>query len=100
MNKIEHLTVIVGEEAAEVVQAASKCLRFGPDEVYKLIGKSNIKRVLIEFNELFAVLEMLKDEGAFTESIFDPEIIANKKLKVLDYMEESRLCGTLDKEQK
>lgn len=82
MNRIDLLFVQVGEEASEVAQEASKCLRFGPDEIYPVIGITNAERVKAEFNDLLAVIEMLQEEGAMPMPLIDREMIEAKKIKV------------------
>jgi hypothetical protein len=62
MERYEILLTQLGEEACEVAQEASKCLRFGPYEVYPEIGISNGMRVIREYLELSAVVAMLQRE--------------------------------------
>ena len=93
MTREEQLLVIAGEESAEVIQALSKCLRFGPQEIYPVIKITNANRVLEEFNDLFAVLEMLQKEGVFRPCILDRYMIEAKKKKVETYMRYSESLG-------
>lgn len=46
MTIVDLLLVQIAEEACEIAQEASKCLRFGPDEIYPKIGISNAARVM------------------------------------------------------
>ncbi len=68
MTRTEYLLTCLAEEAAEVTQEASKCLRFGATEVYAPIGFSNAERLRREINDLCAIIYLLQSEG-----IFDPE---------------------------
>lgn len=56
------LLVILMEECAEVIQAASKLVRFGkenrPDN-----GESNVCTLSVEYGEVLAVAEMVEDAG-------------------------------------
>jgi hypothetical protein len=59
MNTQEALLVMVAEEAAEVAQAACKCLRFTPNHVYSEYKKSNMDRLLEELTDLTATVGLL-----------------------------------------
>lgn len=97
MNRHEMLLVQVGEEAAEVTQAASKVNRFSPLEVFKGQKFTNAERLIIEFYELYQIIEMLQRERVLP--IFNRERIDSiceakreKVEKLLCYSEE---IGTL-----
>ena len=92
MNRVDHLLVIVAEESAEVTQEASKCLRFGVDEVYAEIGISNSERLIHEFNDLYAVLLMLNKEGAIG-NIVRPHLMREKREKVNKMIKYSENIG-------
>lgn len=47
------------EESAEVIQAASKCIRFGPNTVWKVGVKSNYIQLQIELCDLLAEIDNL-----------------------------------------
>ena len=81
MTRQEQLLVILMEECAEVSQRASKALRFGltdpagkePDQPY-----TNKDRLLMEINDLYAVIDMTFDkEGPY----LSPMLIQDKKKK-------------------
>jgi hypothetical protein len=97
MNKIEYLLTKVSEECAEVSQRASKAAVFGLDEKQKEQELNNAERLILEFNDLLGVMEMLVDEG-FLENIYNKDLITNKKIKLLKYMQYSRQLGKLDYE--
>jgi len=100
ITRQDQLLVIAGEESAEVIQELSKCLRFGPEEIYPPIGKTNADRVLDEFNDLVAVMEMLQAEGLFEQGLYDRGLIAAKKLKVERHMLYSSSLGRVTNEEK
>ena len=56
MNREEELLGILQEEAAEVIQAVSKCNRFGKTE-------RNIKDLETEIGDFMGVLKCLVEEG-------------------------------------
>lgn len=94
MNKIEHLLVCLGEECAEIQQAASKALRFGLDDGAPSGTTTNLEDIEKEFAELLGVVSLLKDEGIINVDATDPRI-AEKKAKVLKYMEYAAQKGKL-----
>lgn len=94
MNRKEHLITILGEECVETSQRASKALRFGTDEVQPGQDKTNVERVVHEFNDIVAMMEMLQKEGIVSE-IFDRTAIANKKEQVEKFLKYSSDLGTL-----
>jgi len=96
MTRQEQLLVILMEECAEVSQRASKALRFGltdpagkePDQPY-----TNKDRLLMEINDLYAVIDMIFDkEGPY----LSPMLIQDKKEKVEKYLKLSKKLGLLD----
>ena len=96
MNRKEHLITILKEECLETGMRASKVIRFGFDEVQPDQSLTNRERLIYEFNDLYAMMEMLKEEG-FIDRIVDREMITAKKKKVEEFLEYSKKCGTLTK---
>jgi len=96
MNRVDHLLVVLSEECAEVVQETSKCLRFGIRQVYAEKIFSNIERVTREFNDAYAMMEMLADEGIIEKDFIKREWVDIKKCKVGNYMRFSKKMGKLD----
>lgn len=94
MNRQEHLLIILSEECDEVGQRASKALRFGLDEVKPEQTLTNAEMIIYEFNDILAVMEMLKEEG-FIPKVIDREAIDKKKAKVNKYLQYSKQVGTL-----
>ena len=97
MNNKQHLLVCLSEECAEVIHAASKCLRFSPEDKHPLKASTNIEDLKLELNDLISVIQMLQE--VFPEELtFDKSHIAFKKEKVLHYMDYARTIGVLDPE--
>lgn len=95
MSREDRLLVILAEEAAEVAQEASKCLRFGPDEIYPPIGMSNAMRVMVEYHDLMALVEMLQQEGVLPIIGVgqEREWVEAKRKAVEKHLTYSRECG-------
>lgn len=97
MNRTEYLLVKLAEECSEVAQRATKALTFGLDEVQEGQKLTNSERILLEFNDLLAVIDMLKDEAVFDEdNIVNKQLMEDKKQKIEKYMLYSQQIGTLD----
>lgn len=96
MKRIEMLFCQLAEEASEVAQEAMKCNRFGPNDVYAGAGIPNCERVVRELNDMFAVLEMLRDSGVIPADLVRRDLIDAKKAKVRAMLALSRSLGTLD----
>lgn len=94
MNRTEHLLTILMEECNEVAQRASKAKRFGVDEIQDGQSLTNAERIVVEWNDLFAVMDMLLKEGV-VKNIFDFNMANAKQQKVEKYLEYSRQMGTL-----
>jgi len=58
---------ILSEEAAEVIQAISKCHRFGLDNVKPGLSLTNKQHLEEEIGDLVAMIELLKLEGVITD---------------------------------
>ena len=100
MKRFEHLLTITAEECTEVGQRASKILRFGPQEIQPGQDLTNVERLLGEWTDLNAMMEMLQEEGVLVlPSAADMRpAIAAKKAKVEKFLRYSAQCGTLDGE--
>ena len=94
MNREEHLLTIVGEECSEVHQRCSKAARFGMNEVQKDQPHDNKERILQEFNDLVAAVEMLY--GQSIDGLIDDREVEVKKRKIERYLNYAKSkCGTL-----
>ena len=95
------LLTIMMEECAEVIQRASKTLRFGIDEVEPGQKLDNTQRTSFEVGDLMAVFEKCSKAGLLDEDIIIAQIPI-KMEKLEKYMQrqaeftlgESKLNGT------
>lgn len=94
MTQIEYLLTSLSEECAEVIQAVSKALRFGLDDLYKKKGTTPREDILNEVIDVAAILEMLIELGVFPQEYIDEKVNA-KQDKVRKYMEYAKERGTL-----
>lgn len=97
MNRKEHLLTIAAEEALEVAHRISKAKRFGLAEVQPGQPLDNAQRIVDEWLDLQASMEMLMAEGLLPSP--DAATSAQAKLakceKVERFLAYSRQCGTL-----
>lgn len=96
MTKEQYLLTKVMEEASEIIERASKAQRFGLYQIQSGHTLTNQRRLIEEFLDLVAVLEML-DILPDLEADVNLRFIEEKQKKVLYYMEYSELLGVLDK---
>lgn len=93
MSIEQYLWVCLGEECAELAQAASKSNRFGLDDVWPGKPTTNRTDIKREFNDLLAVIEMLADNGILESNIVDEDLIKEKKAKISRMMLHSYARG-------
>lgn len=88
MTRNELLLLQVAEEASEVAQAASKCMRFGTTHTWHTVTGTAQQRLYQEFLELMALIEMCQDAGLIPICDDEPdrEILEAKKVKVEKYI--------------
>lgn len=60
-NELKEIMLILQEECAEVTQAVSKCMRFGPDQMKPGKDRTNLNMLEEEIGDLFAMVELLVD---------------------------------------
>ena len=98
MNKIQYLFQLLQEESSEIIQASSKCNRFGWHSVNQSskIQMTNFEHVVVELNDLFAIVQMLKDVGFDLTAFGNQEAIDAKIAQVTHYMQDSINEGLLD----
>jgi NTP pyrophosphatase (non-canonical NTP hydrolase) len=61
-NKTQEALVILQEECAEVIQAVSKCYRFGLDNQHKS-GATQRANLEMEIGDMLALVDILVDQG-------------------------------------
>jgi NTP pyrophosphatase (non-canonical NTP hydrolase) len=94
MNNLEYLFTTLMEECGELSQSISKCVRFTTNHVCPKKGKPNIEDVRIEFSDVMALLEMLRDEEGIDVQA-SRELIDAKKARFKQMRQISRELGTL-----
>lgn len=94
MTRKELLLLQVMEECDEVSQRVSKALRFGLEEVQPEQELTNAERIIYEFSDLYAVIDMLYREGLLPQ-VVDPRAIAAKKDKVEKMLQLSKQCNVI-----
>jgi NTP pyrophosphatase (non-canonical NTP hydrolase) len=83
-NETREILLILQEECAEVVQAVSKCMRFGPDQMKPGKERTNISMLEEEIGDLQAMVELLTDLniGVTTKGIKQAKKNKFEKLKL------------------
>ena len=84
MNEdLREVLLILQEECAEVTQAISKCMRFGPDQMKPGKDRTNLSMLEEEIGDLFAMVELLVDckVGITDQGIFEAKMKKFEKLK-------------------
>jgi hypothetical protein len=99
MTVTEHLLACVAEEGGEITQDATKSLRFGLQDrnVLNPTGPTNAERLVIELNDMLAVVDMLVEEGLLPNNWVDFDRQEAKKAKVRTFMDYAVSVGTLDR---
>lgn len=73
---------ILSEECAEVIQAISKCHRFGLDNVKPGKPKTNCEHLEEELGDLLAMVDILLEMDVITEeSVMQAKVAKIEKLK-------------------
>lgn len=96
MNRTEYLLVCLMEEAAEIQQIASKCLRFGLDNYHPDRPETdNLDELQRELTDFDAIRFMLNQSGVVYKGYSGLEEMLPKIQKVTHFMEVSKACGTI-----
>lgn len=98
MNETEHLLQILSEECAEVAVRVSKANRFGLSEVEPGQEFTNAERIMHEYIDLFATIEMCWQRGIVPQLSPDERFQRKqaKRAKVGKFMAYAVECGTLE----
>lgn len=75
----KEVMLIAQEECAEVVQAISKCFRFGPNDEYN--GVTNKQRLEEEVGDLLCMIRLMMNQGIIDENNVNAASI-QKKIKL------------------
>lgn len=92
LNITEMMLLQLGEEATEVAQEASKCIRFTLENGYN--GDSNIDRLRKEYSQFMAVIHYLVHCGVVIE--VDQKHFDDKLKQIDKYLKISKDLGCLD----
>jgi NTP pyrophosphatase (non-canonical NTP hydrolase) len=68
VRKINEILDILQEECAEVIQAVSKCRRFGIEEQNLKSGRTQREELVQELGDVTLLIELLKSHQLFTEA--------------------------------
>jgi NTP pyrophosphatase (non-canonical NTP hydrolase) len=82
-EQTKEILLILQEECAEVTQAVSKCMRFGPDQMKPGKNRTNLNMLEEEIGDLLAMVELLTDMniGVSTEGLTEAKKNKFEKLK-------------------
>ena len=92
MNRVQYLFNLLSEEASEVAQNASKCIRFTPFHKSPKYTENNIERLQTEITDFVTIIQMLEEE---LRHKFDMTPSEDKRERVEQYYEISRQLGTV-----
>ena len=83
-EETREIMLILQEEGAEVIQAVSKCMRFGPDQIKPGKEVTNIGMLEEEIGDFLAMVELLTDLniGVTTEGLARAKKNKFEKLKL------------------
>jgi len=87
MNELNReALVILQEECAEVIQATSKCFRFGLDNAHKS-GATQRANLEMEIGDMLALVDILVNQGVVnTANINTAKANKIEKLKIWSYL--------------
>jgi NTP pyrophosphatase (non-canonical NTP hydrolase) len=91
MNYENELLTITMEECAEVVQACSKLIRFGPDSEYN--GQNALESLEKELGDLWCMIELMHENDMISWTRMD-EYASEKRKKLQKWS--NLFEGTLD----
>lgn len=94
MTKEEHLLTLLAEECVETAQRATKALRFGLTEIQEGQGLTNAQRIVYEFNDIYTVMCLLR-ENQLINKVIDLNASQLKEKKIEKWMEYSEQLGTI-----
>lgn len=95
MIRAEHLIDILAEECAETAQRASKALRFGLNETEPGQPFTNAQRLMHEYCDIIAAVDMLVDAELVKFPSDHNQRIAAKRAAVEKHLLLSASLGTL-----
>src|SRR5438045_1962835 len=95
MTHKDHLFLKLAEECAEVQHRVCKIMQFGPEDIQDGQDQTNLHRLLLQINDLRAVLLILEGRNLIPEcsalEIYAHHFEKNRKIK--KYLELSEKLG-------
>jgi NTP pyrophosphatase (non-canonical NTP hydrolase) len=83
MTEQEEILCILQEECAEVIQSASKCRRFGIDNMYTKGSGTQRENLTKELGDLQCMIDLCIERGIVEKSAVDLAILnKQEKLKI------------------
>lgn len=99
MDRLQYAVNGLGEEASELGQACAKGLRFGLMDTDPKTGKTNLQRIVDEYNDVRALINLVGEElaalGIPLEGVDDPAAIETKTAKFIKWGKRSIDNGIL-----
>ena len=84
MTRLEELLVILQEECAEVIQAVSKCRRFGIDNMYTKGSGTQRENLTKELGDLQCMIDLCIEHGVVEKADVDAAVL-NKQGKLKEF---------------
>lgn len=80
-SKVNEILDILQEECAEVVQAISKCRRFGMENTYSKGTGTQREHLIQELGDVTLLIELLKSYGVYTDAeLHEAQLKKSQKL--------------------
>ena len=80
-SKVNEILGILQEECAEVVQAISKCRRFGMENTYSKGTGTQREHLIQELGDVTLLIELLKSYGVYTDAeLHEAQLKKSQKL--------------------
>ena len=98
MTKNEYLLICLVEECGEVVQAATKALRFGLEDINPCTGETNKSAIQKELNDIAAIVTMLRRDNIIDDNFTKSPTEKIKKVeKWMQYSKDKNVIKELKK---
>lgn len=76
-DKEHEIMIIAAEECAEVIQAISKCIRFGLEDEYAGVV-TNVKRLAEEVGDLLCMVDLMVEYGIIKQGLVYEASVAKR----------------------
>lgn len=98
MNRTQHILITLAEECNEVSQRITKALRFSLTETQPGQDYTNAQRIMHEYADLEAMMDMLIGEGVLEYPSDFAKRLETKKQRFEKYLNISKKQGTYNEE--